>query len=191
MARFILLNGPPGIGKSTLAQRYADDHPGTLNLDVDQLRSMIGGWRDRFAETGHIVRPLALGMAETHLRGGRDVIMPQYLGRVEEIERAATMTVRAGAAFAEIVLMDTKQAALRRFAQRGTNDPHDDSHLWHRYVTEHVHHHGGDTLLAQMYDDLTAAIAARTTAVVVPTIPGTIEQSYLALRHALATHAAT
>jgi MoxR-like ATPase len=34
-ARLVHLNGPPGIGKSTLAAVYADRHPGTLNLDVD------------------------------------------------------------------------------------------------------------------------------------------------------------
>jgi predicted kinase len=65
----IHLNGPPGIGKSTLAQRYVDEHPGVLNLDIDRLRALIGGWRERFAETGEIVRPVALSMAATHLRG--------------------------------------------------------------------------------------------------------------------------
>ncbi len=53
--RLIHLNGPPGIGKSTLAQMYVDKHPGVLNLDVDLIRGLIGGWRDRFAETGEIV----------------------------------------------------------------------------------------------------------------------------------------
>lgn len=52
MPRLIHLNGPPGIGKSTLAQLYVDDHPGVLNLDIDRVRGMIGGWQDRFAETG-------------------------------------------------------------------------------------------------------------------------------------------
>ena len=35
MARLIVLNRPPGIGKSTLAQRYADDHPLSLCLEQD------------------------------------------------------------------------------------------------------------------------------------------------------------
>ena len=56
MPRLILLNGPPGIGKSVLAQLWADDHPGVLNLDIDRLRVLVGGWRERFAETGEIVR---------------------------------------------------------------------------------------------------------------------------------------
>lgn len=48
MPRVIHLNGPPGIGKSTIAQLYVDEHPGTLNLDIDRVQCLIGGWRDDF-----------------------------------------------------------------------------------------------------------------------------------------------
>ncbi|MBA3302830.1 MAG: AAA family ATPase, partial [Acidimicrobiia bacterium] len=41
MPRLILLNGPPGIGKSTLAQRFVDEHPLALNLDLDAVRAML------------------------------------------------------------------------------------------------------------------------------------------------------
>jgi predicted kinase len=95
--RLIHLNGPPGIGKSTLAQLYADDHPGVLNLDIDVVRTLIGGWRGRFAETGQLVRPVALAMAAAHLRGGRDVIMPQFLARLGEIERFGAIASDNGA----------------------------------------------------------------------------------------------
>lgn len=49
MSRLIHLNGPPGIGKSTLARRYVSEHPGVLNCDIDVLRTFIGGWEDDFA----------------------------------------------------------------------------------------------------------------------------------------------
>ena len=45
-ARLIHLNGPPGIGKTTLARRYAAEHLGVLLCDIDVLRTMIGGWQD-------------------------------------------------------------------------------------------------------------------------------------------------
>ena len=48
MPILIHLNGPSGVGKSTLAQRYVDEHPGVLNLDIDAVVSLIGGWRDDF-----------------------------------------------------------------------------------------------------------------------------------------------
>lgn len=43
MIRLILLNGLPGVGKSTLAARYLTDHPGVLVVEADELRSWIGG----------------------------------------------------------------------------------------------------------------------------------------------------
>jgi dephospho-CoA kinase len=51
MARLIHLNGRPGVGKSTVAQMYADRHRGVLNLDTDKVVSLIGGWKDKFWET--------------------------------------------------------------------------------------------------------------------------------------------
>src|SRR5207245_11667036 len=42
--KLILLNGPPGIGKSPLANRFAGDHPLTLVLDIDSIRTSMGAW---------------------------------------------------------------------------------------------------------------------------------------------------
>ena len=55
MARLVLLNGPPGIGKSTLSALYADRHPGTLNLDIDSLHRLVGGSPDAVEETYRLV----------------------------------------------------------------------------------------------------------------------------------------
>jgi hypothetical protein len=49
MPRLIHLNGPSRVGKSTLARRYVDEHPGTLALDLDVLAGLIGGWREDFS----------------------------------------------------------------------------------------------------------------------------------------------
>lgn len=59
VAYLLHLNGPPGIGKSTIARRYADEHPGVLNCDIDFLRTLIGGWSVDFLRAGpSSVRPL-------------------------------------------------------------------------------------------------------------------------------------
>lgn len=60
MPRLIHLNGLPGVGKSTLAERYVDEHPGVLNLDIDRIRQLIGGDVGEIAEPA---RALALVMA--------------------------------------------------------------------------------------------------------------------------------
>ncbi len=150
--RLIHLNGPPGIGKSTLAQWYVDNHPGVLNLDIDQVRCLIGGWRERFVETGELARPIALAMASAHLRAGLDVVMPQYLGRLGEIERFEAVAQDSGAELS-----------------------------WHREVQELVDRNGGLALLADMYDRLIDVLRSRPAATVVPSHAGSVQQTYEAL----------
>jgi predicted kinase len=179
--RLIHLNGPPGIGKSTIARLYADDHPGVLNLDIDQVRGLIGGWRTRFAETGQIVRPIALAMAGAQLRQGRDVIMPQYLGSLDEITKFEAVAGECAADFREVVLMDTKQRSLTRFARRGEHDDSD----WHRLIRDIVHTSGGNPMLADMHDQLTAVLHARPAATVIPSEPDAIQETYRAVIAAL------
>lgn len=150
-------------------------------MDIDRLRVLVGGWRERFAETSEIVRPLALGMAGAHLRGGRDVLMPQFLGRLSEIGRSGAVAHDSGAAFCQIVLMDTKEHALERFHRRGDNDAAD----WHQHVREVAGRSGGQAFLARMYDQLTAVLAARPQATVLTTAAGAIGQACQALTAAL------
>jgi predicted kinase len=177
VARLIHLNGPPGIGKSTLAQRYVDEHPGVLNLDIDRVRALIGGWQERFTETGEIVRPLALSMAAAHLSGGRDLIMPQYLSRLSAIERFEAVAHDSGAAFCEVVLMDGKKESLERFYRRGENG----ELPWHQQVQQIVERDGGQELLDRMYDQLITTLAARPDATILPSIEGNVQQTYEAL----------
>jgi hypothetical protein len=106
------VNGPPGIGKSTLAAVYIDRHPGTLGLDIDNLHQLVGGWQDPDAHTHEILRPVALAMASAHLAGGQDVILPQYLARIQEIERFEHVASERGAGFREVVLLDDKAASI-------------------------------------------------------------------------------
>ncbi|MFJ6537864.1 AAA family ATPase [Paenarthrobacter sp. NPDC091711] len=180
-AELILLNGPPGIGKSTLARLFADRHPGTLNLDVDQVRCLIGGWQEDFQAAGAQVRPIALNMAATHLAGGHRVIMPQFLDADEEIGLFTGIALKAGAAFREVVLMDTGESSVERFYARGDNhDP------WHAKVTAIVEQNGGSTLLESMYDSLTSGLHARPSALVIHSRRGEIEETYTSLLNALA-----
>ncbi|RSM38604.1 hypothetical protein DMA12_32485 [Amycolatopsis balhimycina DSM 5908] len=48
-----------------------------LDLDTDRVVCLSGGWRDIFFETFETAQPLTLAMAETRLRTGHDVVMPE------------------------------------------------------------------------------------------------------------------
>jgi len=183
--RLIVINGPPGCGKSTLAQRYADGHPLALNLDIDRLRSWIGGWRDDPGAAGVLARAMALAAARAHLAAGYDVVIPQFLGRPEFLEQLEDLARGTGARFGEIVLIDSKDNALRRFAERGRQPAGTPAAQAH----ELAGHRGGNGELAAMYDQLMAVVAARPSALVVPTSRGRVDEAYQDLLSALSREA--
>ncbi|SFW44730.1 AAA family ATPase [Amycolatopsis australiensis] len=120
--KLILLNGPPASGKSTLARRYADDHPPALALDVDRLRAMLGGWRAHPGEAGLLARDIAVAAARTHLSAGHDVVVPQLVARPGFPERLEALAGETGAAYHEFVLLPGRELARRRFETRGPSE---------------------------------------------------------------------
>jgi predicted kinase len=181
VAALIIINGPPGCGKSTIAQRYADDHPLVLNLDVDKIRAMLGGWQRNRGAAGLAARSIALASARAHLTAGHDVLIPQFLGRLSFLEQAEQAAAEVGAGFREVVLMDTKANALRRFAERSAAAADPAS----RDAADHIASLGGPAELARMYDQLLTVIAARPGTVVVQTASGAVDQAYQDFLHCL------
>lgn len=181
MARIVHLNGPPGIGKSSLAAIYADRNPGTLNLDVDTLHHLVGGWQDEATDTWPVVWSLVRAMAATHLDGGREVILPQYFATTEEIGVFEKLARGHGAGFREVVLLDDREAAIARFHHRArdSDDP------WTRHQHLLIEQRGGDVVLGTMYDNLREVVRLRPDAVVVQSAVGAVQQTYRLLAEAL------
>ncbi|MEU4781979.1 AAA family ATPase [Micromonospora sp. NPDC023633] len=172
--RLIVLNGPPGCGKSTLARRYVEDHPLALDLDIDRIRDLVGRWRDYPGPAGLLARAVALAAARAHLAGRHDVIVPQFLGRPEFIGQAERVARDTGAEFHEVVLLDDKENALRRFAERSRTST-DPAHLDAQRLLDRQ---GGATELAAMYDRLLAVVATRPGTRVVRTAHGRVDEAY-------------
>jgi hypothetical protein len=125
MPRLIHLNGPSRVGKSTLAWRYANEHPGTLALDLDVLTGLIGGWQEDFLAALEMARCHGRALAVRHLRAGYDVILPQLVTIYDRdpdpaFEEAACT---AGAAYIQVALMVDDQEHLQRLhAKRPTTE---------------------------------------------------------------------
>ncbi|MEV6235955.1 AAA family ATPase [Lentzea sp. NPDC051838] len=174
MPTLIHLNGPTGVGKSTLAARYAAEHPKTLNLDADELVRMIGGWREDFYGTVDLVRPLAITMARHHLATGHDVVMPQLIMRTDQRALFADAAESAGADYREFVLLAPAEVAVARYEGR-------DHHIDH--VVEAL---GGAEVIRRSHERITGYLTPRT---VVIDAGGDVDQTYKTLMGALSARA--
>ncbi|MDX8148626.1 AAA family ATPase [Lentzea sp. BCCO 10_0061] len=170
MPRLIHLNGPTGVGKSTLAARYAAAHPKTLNLDADEIVRLVGGWREDFYGAVELVRPLALTMASTHLASGNDVVMPQLIMRHSERDRFAAAATSAGADYLEFVLLTPPETAISRYRHR-------EHHIDH--VVDAL---GGVTVIEQSHARITAYLTDKTTVI---DATGNADQTYATVIEAL------
>ncbi len=174
MADLILLNGPPASGKSTIAQRYVDLNPLALNLDIDVIRSLLGGWVEQPEAAGLVARALALAMAEQHLEKGNNVIVPQFLGRPEFIDQLAEVAGRTGCRFVEVGLWLDSAEAIRAFAERSAAP----TTQAHRDAAELVARSPRKDPVGQMYGEFVRLIEQRPQTARVDVVRGDTEATF-------------
>jgi predicted kinase len=113
----LVINGAPGVGKSMLADRFAAEHALALVVDIDSLRRRLGQWEAE-DESKLVARELAVALTRDHLQRGRDVVVPQYFGRREFVERLRGAADEAGVAFVEVIVTDDADVIIERFRAR-------------------------------------------------------------------------
>jgi predicted kinase len=164
VSRLVLINGLPGSGKSSLAHRYAQDHPLTLVLDIDLVRSLLGAWMKEPTRSGQLARDLALVMAKTHLHGGRDVLVPQFLARLDFVHALAALAGELDAGLIEIALVVEPAEASQRLIHRASHPTRPEDAAAPTLLARHS---GLDTL-HDLQSQLAAVLAARPDTVRLP-----------------------
>jgi len=114
----VLLNGAPGVGKSTLADLVVRQRPMMLALDVDGIKHALGRWDEDAGEAGRHARRLAVALIREHLAAGHDVAVAQYLARTEFIEELERISTDGGAQFVEVILVVDEPHLSQRLRER-------------------------------------------------------------------------
>jgi predicted kinase len=168
-ALLLHLNGLPGVGKSTLAKRYAQNEPGTMCCEIDRLRQLVSGWRDDFVTAGELIRPAALALVTAYLESGHDVVLPQLIVDTDELALFETAADSVGATYVHCLLEADVEETIQRFHQRHRAEP--PSELAEA-VLEAVADAGGDQALRNYDDGLRTLLDSRPDTVVIRTRTG-------------------
>jgi hypothetical protein len=179
IATLILLNGPPGVGKSTIARRLRDDRPLSLLVDFDELWLLIGDWQHN-DKAQQLAIDAGLAMARVHLQAGYDVVAPQFGVGQDFFEAIDAMVGETSAACHEIVLTGHPERVATQFRQRRaerTLAGEDD-------VSTNIPDDRLDEVIARATKELAALAAARPHTTVIST-DGDVDSTYARVREVL------
>lgn len=120
--KLILINGPTGIGKSTIAGQIHQTLPLSFLLDIDAQRRYISGYKEHRDESLDLVLKLSYAVIETALQNGRDVVIDKVLTDTEVSERFLELGRKYSAVVYEFVLNADKETLIARANERGFID---------------------------------------------------------------------
>jgi len=118
--KLIIITGAAGAGKSTIAQKYIDEHLLALMVSSDQLVGSMGQWITHELEAQALAFELMTVIAAAHLQNGYDVIVPHLFVRPEEIATLQAIAANNQATFFACAIVVSKQESVDRMLARGT-----------------------------------------------------------------------
>lgn len=179
--KLIILNGALGVGKSTIAEKYAEAHPLTLKLDIDEVRRWMSHFREEKEISGPLAKKIAGEMARVHLQAGYDVVIAQTFIQTGHLEDLEGIAHECEADYYEVLLANSKEDSIRRFIERGKSQGYADGFSSGGLVTLG----GKEKKLEQVYDDMMVTISKRPNTKVIESREGDIEGTYNKLLESL------
>jgi broad-specificity NMP kinase len=124
--KLILINGPAGVGKTTVAKKLHESLSFSFLLDLDNQRDFISHWRDDREKARILSFDIALALAETCLKDGVDFISGKAMfdtvlkGQEKNpIDMFIDLGRKYGAEVYEVMLWADKDTVLERADKRG------------------------------------------------------------------------
>lgn len=167
-ATLLFINGPVGVGKSTIARKYVDNHKLSLLLSADDFVGSMGQWLKYEDEARDLAFEYLKHIALQHLKAGHDVVVPYLLTDPIEAESIEDVAHSAGANFFECVLLTSKEDMIARALARGT---------WGEPGAPPLTQHDVPRL-EELFDNFQTALSIRSNAVQIISKKGNIEDAY-------------
>lgn len=135
--KIIIINGPCGVGKSSIAERLHKSRPHSFLLDIDSLRRLFSEYQEKRDESRMASLELAESMVSTCLDMGYDVIIDKMQFDIEVLDAYYEIAGEKGAEVKEIILWASKAVVMERAHARGWKEggmltPEKCEAFWHQ-----------------------------------------------------------
>lgn len=117
--KLIIINGPTGIGKSTISKMIHNDLAISFLLAMDEQRRYISKYQEYRIDSRDLVRDLSLGIIDTYLQTGHDVIVDAVITDSVFMEKIIAIGTKYDATILEFILNSDQETLIARAADRG------------------------------------------------------------------------
>ena len=118
--KLIILNGPSGVGKSTIAARLHQEMPSSVLIDIDALRrEVMPNFREHREESLKLAYEHAGSTIGEYLKGGHDVIVDKAILDTHVVASFVAVGRKNGAEIHEFILFANKETVQKRADDRG------------------------------------------------------------------------
>ena len=120
--KLIIINGPTGIGKSTVAKKIHDKLPLSFLLDIDAQRRYISDYRKNRKESSELSFVVSRAIVDEYLKSGHSVIIDKVIFKTTTISDFIELAKKHNAKVYEFILNLDKKTLINRAKERGYKD---------------------------------------------------------------------
>jgi predicted kinase len=117
--KLIIINGPSGVGKSTIAARLHKELQASILIDVDELRREIPEYRERREESLRLAYERTADIIEQELKEGHDIIIDKAISYSDTLDAFIDRGKKCGAEIYDFLLFADKATVQLRAGDRG------------------------------------------------------------------------